>query len=189
MSIESLSTIDTSVDGAAAQSHAPASCGRTTRREFLRFSAGGFAASWAMFHASALAEVVAPRPPLPQQRQDGEQLRRRHDGHVPRRARILPRQARGRRRHRGRHGRHRQDRRAHARGPDVAGGLPRLQGTRRRARGAGVRLRQPRPPRVEVAPAGRGRERRGEGGRREEGRDRSDPGRGGSAGTGSPSIP
>ena len=36
----------------------------TTRREFLRFSAGGFAASWAMFHATALAEAVAPRPPL-----------------------------------------------------------------------------------------------------------------------------
>ena len=36
----------------------------TTRREFLRFSAGGFAASWAMFHAHALAEAVAPRPPL-----------------------------------------------------------------------------------------------------------------------------
>ena len=36
----------------------------TTRREFLRFSAGGFAASWAMFHANALAEAVAPRPPL-----------------------------------------------------------------------------------------------------------------------------
>ena len=36
----------------------------TTRREFLRFSAGGFAASWAMFHVHALAEAVAPRPPL-----------------------------------------------------------------------------------------------------------------------------
>ncbi len=36
----------------------------TTRREFLRFSAGGFAASWAMFHVHALAEAVEPRPPL-----------------------------------------------------------------------------------------------------------------------------
>ena len=36
----------------------------TTRREFLRFSAGGFAASWAMFHARALAEAAVPRPPL-----------------------------------------------------------------------------------------------------------------------------
>lgn len=35
-----------------------------TRRQFLQFAGGGFAATWAMFHARALADAVAPRPPL-----------------------------------------------------------------------------------------------------------------------------
>ena len=35
-----------------------------TRRQFLQFAGGGFAAAWATFHARALADVAAPRPPL-----------------------------------------------------------------------------------------------------------------------------
>ena len=35
-----------------------------TRRQFIQFAGGGFAAAWAMFHARALADAVAPRPPL-----------------------------------------------------------------------------------------------------------------------------
>ena len=35
-----------------------------TRRQFLKFTGGGFAAAWATFHARALADVAAPRPPL-----------------------------------------------------------------------------------------------------------------------------
>ena len=35
-----------------------------TRRQFLQFAGGGFAAAWATFHARALADVAAPRPRL-----------------------------------------------------------------------------------------------------------------------------
>ena len=34
-----------------------------TRRQFIQFAGGGFAAAWATFHARALADVAA-RPPL-----------------------------------------------------------------------------------------------------------------------------
>ena len=35
-----------------------------TRRQFIQFAGGGFAAAWATFHARALADVATPRPPL-----------------------------------------------------------------------------------------------------------------------------
>ena len=128
--------------------------------------------------ASAAPPRRGERHSHPQQRQDGERLRGRLHRHVPCGAGVFPRAPRGRRRDRRRHGRHREDVRAGPRGTGLARGVPRLQGRGWCARGADLRVRQPRPPRVEVAPAGGGRQGSREGRRRAQGRDRRARGRG-----------